>query len=167
MQELWRELIAALTETLALYRHMLELSETKKNVLVRGKPVELEAINREEESLLIKGSELENRRAKATAVLVTAWDLANAKPSLDELAAVALPDDGERLRTIKQEFVTTLTELSRLNAVNAKLTEQALAFVNYNLNLLTRRQAEPTYAPAGAAAFKGSAMSAALLDRKV
>ena len=167
MQEVWRELIEALEETLALYRHMLELSEIKKNVLVRGKPAELEAINREEESLLIKGSELEHRRAKATAVLVTAWDLANAKPSLDELAAVALPDDGERLRTLKQEFVTTLTELSRLNAVNAKLTEQALAFVNYNLNLLTRRQAEPTYAPAGAAAFKGSAMSAALLDRKV
>ena len=83
------------------------------------------------------------------------------------LAAVALPDDGERLRTLKQEFVTTLTELSRLNAVNAKLTEQALAFVNYNLNLLTRRQAENTYAPAGAAALRQSSMPAALLDRKV
>ena len=167
MQETWQELIEALEETLALYRHMLELSETKKNVLVRGKPVELEAINREEESLLIKGSELEHRRAKATAVLVTAWDLANDKPSLDELASLAMPDDGERLQALKLEFTATLKELSRLNAVNAKLTEQALAFVNYNLNLLTRRQAEPTYAPAGAAAFRESAMSAALLDRKV
>ena len=167
MQEAWRELIEALEETLALYRHMLELSETKKNVLVRGKPAELEAINREEESLLITGSELEHRRAKATAVLVTAWDLANDKPSLDELAELAMPDDGERLQALKQEFTATLKERSRLNAVNAKLTEQALAFVNYTLNLLTRRQAEPTYAPAGAAAFKGSAMSAALLDRKV
>ena len=167
MRELWRELIEALEETLALYRYMLELSGNKKDVLVRGKPVELEAINREEESLLLQGKELEHRRAKATAVLVTAWDMANAKPSLDELAAVATPDDGERLHTLKQEFAATLKELSRLNAVNAKLTEQALAFVNYNLNLLTRRQAEPTYAPAGAAAFKGSAMSAALLDRKV
>ena len=167
MQEVWRDLLEALEETLALYRHMLELSETKKNVLVRGKPTELEAINREEESLLIQGKELEHRRAKATAVLVTAWDLANDKPSLDELAAVALPDDAVRLQTLKQEFVGTLKELSRLNAVNAKLTEQALAFVNYNLNLLTRRQAEPTYAPAGAAALRGSAMSAALLDRKV
>ena len=167
MQEVWRELIEALEETLALYRHMLELSESKKNVLVRGKPAELEAINREEESLLIKGSELEHRRAKATAVLVTAWDLANDKPSLDELAALAMPDDGERLQALKLEFTETLKELSRLNAVNAKLTEQALAFVNYNLNLLTRRQAEPTYAPAGAAAFRESAMSAALLDRKV
>ena len=167
MQEVWRDLLEALEETLALYRHMLELSETKKNVLVRGKPVELEAINREEESLLIQGKELEHRRAKATAVLVTAWDLANDKPSLDELAAVALPDDAVRLQTLKQEFVGTLKELSRLNAVNAKLTEQALAFVNYNLNLLTRRQSENTYAPAGAAALRQSSMSAALLDRKV
>lgn len=167
MQEVWRELLEALEETLALYRHMLELSETKKNVLVRGKPTELEAINREEESLLIQGKDLEHRRAKATAVLVTAWDLANDKPSLDELAAVALPDDAARLQTLKQEFVGTLKELSRLNAVNAKLTEQALAFVNYNLNLLTRRQAENTYAPAGAAVLRQSSMSAALLDRKV
>lgn len=167
MQEVWRELIEALEETLALYRHMLELSESKKNVLVRGKPAELEAINREEEALLIKGSELEHRRAKATAFLVTAWDLTNTNPSLDELAELAMPDDGERLRTLKQEFAATLKELSRLNAVNAKLTEQALAFVNYNLNLLTRRQAEPTYAPTGAAALRESTISSALLDRKV
>ena len=92
MQELWRELIAALTETLALYRHMLELSENKKNVLVRGKPVELEAINREEESLLLQGKELEHRRAKATAGLVTACGLANDKPTLAELADAAEPE---------------------------------------------------------------------------
>ena len=165
MQETWQELIEALEETLALYRHMLELSETKKNVLVRGKPVELEAINREEESLLIKGSELEHRRAKATAVLVTAWDLANDKPTLAELADVAEPDAAKRLLSLKEDFSTVLQELSRLNSVNAKLTEQALAFVNYNLNLLTRRQAEPTYAPVGAA-FRESTLSA-LLDRKV
>ena len=165
MRELWRELIAALTETLALYRHMLELSENKKNVLVRGKPVELEAINREEESLLLQGKELEHRRAKATAGLVTACGLANAAPTLDELADAAEPDDAEQLLTLKTAFAAVLKELTRLNAVNAKLTEQALAFVNYNLNLLTRRQAEPTYAPVGAA-FKESALSA-LLDRKV
>ena len=165
MRELWRELIAALTETLALYRHMLELSENKKDVLVRGKPVELEAINREEESLLLQGKELEHRRAKATAGLVTACGLANAAPTLDELADAAEPDDAEQLLTLKTAFAAVLKELTRLNAVNAKLTEQALAFVNYNLNLLTRRQAEPTYAPAGVA-FRESAMSA-LLDRKV
>ena len=165
MRELWRELIEALEETLALYRYMLELSGNKKDVLVRGKPVELEAINREEESLLLQGKELEHRRAKATAGLVTACGLANAAPTLDELADAAEPDDAEQLLTLKTAFAAVLKELTRLNAVNAKLTEQALAFVNYNLNLLTRRQAEPTYAPAGVA-FRESAMSA-LLDRKV
>ena len=165
MRELWRELIEALEETLALYRYMLELSGNKKDVLVRGKPVELEAINREEESLLLQGKELEHRRAKATAVLVAACGLGNDKPTLAELADVAEPDAAKRLLSLKEDFSTVLQELSRLNSVNAKLTEQALAFVNYNLNLLTRRQAEPTYAPTGVA-FRESAMSA-LLDRKV
>ena len=165
MRELWGELIEALEETLVLYRYMLELSGNKKNILVRGKPVELEAINREEESLLLKGKELEHRRAKATAVLVTACGLTNDKPTLAELADVAEPETAAQLLTLKTEFAAVLKDLTRLNAVNAKLTEQALAFVNYNLNLLTRRQAEPTYAPVGAA-FKESALSA-LLDRKV
>ena len=114
---------------------------------------------------LLQGKELEHRRAKATAGLVTACGLANAAPTLDELADAAEPDDAEQLLTLKTAFAAVLKELTRLNAVNAKLTEQALAFVNYNLNLLTRRQAEPTYAPVGAA-FKESALSA-LLDRKV
>ena len=165
MTEMWQSLIEVLDEMQALYQRLLELSGEKRHQLVQGKPGELEAINRLEESLVIQGNELEHRRAKATAVIVTTCGLSNARPTLSELTAVAEPAAAERLHVFSRDFGATLKELARLNSVNAKLTEKALSFVNYNLNLLTRSQAENTYAPVGIAPM--SRASSALLDRKV
>lgn len=165
MTEMWQSLIEVLDEMQALYQRLLELSGEKRHQLVQGKPGELEAINRLEESLVIQGSELENRRAKATAVIVTTCGLSNARPTLTELTAVAEPEAAERLRIFSRDFGATLKDLASLNSINAKLTEKALSFVNYNLNLLTRSQAENTYAPVGTAPMSRAA--SALLDRKV
>ena len=164
--DMWQPLLQSMDETMALYRRMLEISEQKKNVLVQGKPGGLEAVNRLEEAMILQGNELEHRRAKATADIVNALGLSDTRPSLNDLAAVAEPEVAERLQTLRREFGSVLRELSRRNEVNAKLTEQALAFVNFNMNLLTRRQVENTYAPAGATVIPKT-MPAALLDRKV
>ena len=164
--DMWQPLLQSMDQTMALYRNMLEMSEQKKNVLVQGKPGDLEAVNRREEVMIFEANALEHRRAKATADLVNALGLSDAQPSLKDLAAVAEPEVAERLQTLRREFGSVLRELSRRNEVNAKLTEQALAFVNFNMNLLTRRQVENTYAPAGATVIPKT-MPAALLDRKV
>ena len=105
-------------------------------------------------------------RAEATAVIVTALGLSNAQPTLSELATLAEPDAADRLRDFGRDFGEILKDLTRTNAINAKLTEQALAFVNYNLNLLMRCQVDNTYAPPAASAFAHRS-SAVLLDRKV
>lgn len=165
MTEMWQSLIDVLTEMQALYRRLLELGEAKRSLLVQAKPGELDEINQLEEALVIEGSELEIRRAKSTAVIVTTHRLSNARPTLTELMELADPESAERLRLISSDFGATLKTLSQLNAINAKLTEKALAFVNYNVNLLTRSQADNTYAPLGGAPI--SRATAALLDRKV
>ncbi len=165
MTEMWQSLIEVLDEMQALYQRLLELGGEKRRQLVQGKPGELEAINRLEESLVIQGNELEHRRAKATAVIVTTCGLSNNRPTLTELMDLADQDTAERIRTFNTDFSLTLKELSSLNLINARLTEKALAFVNYNLNLLTRSQAENTYAPVGTAPISRAA--SALLDRRV
>lgn len=165
MKENWQALLAVLNEMLAVYRSLFELSGEKRRLLVRARPDELEAVNRLEESLVIQGSELENRRAKTTAGLVTRLGLPGTLPTLTELAAAADAETAMQLQGLSRELGAVLKELSRANAVNAKLTQQALAFVNFNLNLLTRNQAETTYAPAGAALTQRSGVT--LLDRKV
>ena len=166
MTDMWQSLVDVLDEMLLVYRQLLELGEEKRGHLVQAKPGELEATNRQEASLVIQGNQLENRRAEATAVIVTALGLSNASPTLSELATLAEPDAADRLRDFGRDFGDILKDLTRINALNAKLTEQALAFVNYNLNLLMRCQVDNTYAPPAASAFAHRS-SAVLLDRKV
>ena len=166
MTDMWQSLVDVLDEMLLVYRQLLELGEEKRGHLVQAKPGELEATNRQEASLVIQGNQLENRRAEATAVIVTALGLSNASPTLSELATLAEPDAADRLRDFGRDFGEILKDLTRTNALNAKLTEQALAFVNYNLNLLMRCQVDNTYAPPAASAF-AQRSSAVLLDRKV
>lgn len=165
MTDMWQSLVDVLDEMLLVYRQLLELGEEKRGYLVQAQPGELEATNRQEASLVIQGNQLENRRAEATAVIVNALGLSNAQPTLSELATLAEPDAADRLRDFGRDFGEILKDLTRTNALNAKLTEQALAFVNYNLNLLMRCQVDNTYAPAGTAFAQRS--SAVLLDRKV
>lgn len=165
MTEMWRSLVDVLDEMQALYQRLRELGEAKRDLLVRAKPEALDEVNRQEEALVIQGSELENRRAQATAVILTAHGLSGRQTNLSELIPLADGDTAERLDAFIREFGTLLKDLSRINATNAKLTEQALAFVNFNLNLLTRRPAENTYAPVGRGPVPGT--MSALLDRKV
>ena len=166
MVDMWQSLVDVLDEMLLVYRQLLELGEEKRGHLVQAKPGELEATNRQEASLVIQGNQLENRRAEATAVIVTALGLSNTQPTLSELATLAEPDAADRLRDFGRDFGEILKVLTRTNAINAKLTEQALAFVNYNLNLLMRCQVDNTYAPPAASAFAHRTGST-LLDRKV
>jgi flagellar biosynthesis/type III secretory pathway chaperone len=165
MTDMWQSLMDVLDEMLAVYRSLMELGEQKRGLLVQARSGALEELSRLEEALVIKGSELENRRARATAVIITSHGLSNVRPTLTGLLPLANPAAAGRLQAFSRDIGLVLQEISRINAINAKLIEQALAFVSYNLNLLTRSQAESTYAPAGAVYIQRS--SAALLDRKV
>ena len=104
MTDMWQSLVDVLDEMLLVYRQLLELGEEKRGHLVQAKPGELEVTNRQEASLVIQGNQLENRRAEATAVIVTALGLSNAQPTLSELATLAEPDAADRLRDFGRNF---------------------------------------------------------------
>jgi len=165
MMDIWRPLLEVLDATLALYKELLVLSEEKRRVLIEAQHIALEEITRREAPLVLEGSRLEERRAKVTAALAINYQLANQKPTLSELAAVAEPEVSEYLSAYSEDLGGTTKELVRLNLLNADLIKQGMTFVNYNMNLLTRSRVEPTYAPVGQKAPQRSA--AIILDRKV
>ena len=162
----WGELRTVLAESVTLYKDLLLLGEEKRQALIGANTAELDAITRREEMRILEGTRLEERRAKATAALATHHKLADKKPTLLMLADVADPDTAERLRVLGAELDMAVKRLVRLNDTNAALIHQALHFVQYNLNLLTRSQAETTYVPTGGRKASGGA-AAMILDRKV
>ena len=162
----WGELLTVLAESVTLYKDLLLLGEEKRQALIGADTAMLDAITRREELRILEGTRLEERRAKATAAIATHHKLADRKPTLLMLADAADPDTAEQIRALGAELDTAVKQLVRLNDTNAALIHQALHFVQYNLNLLTRSQAETTYVPTGGRKASGSA-AAMILDRKV
>ena len=162
----WGELRTVLAESVTLYKDLLLLGEEKRQALIGANTAELDAITRREEMRILEGTRLEERRAKATAAIATHHKLADRKPTLLMLADAADPDTAEQIRSLGAELDTAVKQLVRLNDTNAALIHQALHFVQYNLNLLTRSQAETTYVPTGGRKATGGS-AAMILDRKV
>ena len=162
----WGELLTVLAESVTLYKDLLLLGDEKRQALIGADTAELDAITRREELRILEGTRLEERRAKATAAIATHHKLADRKPTLLMLADAADPDTAEQIRALGAELDTAVKKLVRLNDTNAALIHQALHFVQYNLNLLTRSQAETTYVPTGGRKANGGA-SSVILDRKV
>ena len=162
----WGELLTVLAESVTLYKDLLLLGEEKRQALIGADTAMLDAITRREELRILEGTRLEERRAKATAAIATHHKLADRKPTLLMLADAADPDTAEQIRSLGAELDTAVKQLVRLNDTNAALIHQALHFVQYNLNLLTRSQAETTYVPTGGRKATGGA-AAMILDRKV
>ena len=162
----WGELLTVLAESVTLYKDLLLLGEEKRQALIGADTAMLDAITRREELRILEGTRLEERRAKATAAIATHHKLADRKPTLLMLADAADPDTAEQIRSLGAELDTAVKQLVRLNDTNAALIHQALHFVQYNLNLLTRSQAETTYMPTGGRKASGGA-AAMILDRKV
>ena len=162
----WGELLTVLAESVKLYQDLLLLGEEKRQALIGADTAELDAITRREELKILDGTKLEERRAKATAALANQYKLADRQPTLLILADVAQPETAEQIRSLGAQLDKAVKQLVRLNDTNAALIHQALHFVQYNLNLLTRSQAEPMYMPTGnRKAANGT--TAMILDRKV
>ena len=145
----WGELLTVLAESVTLYKDLLLLGEEKRQALIGADTAMLDAITRRDELRILEGTRLEERRAKATAAIATHDKLADRTPTLLMLADAADPDTAEQIRALGAELDTAVKQLVRLNDTNAALIHQALHFVQYNLNLLTRSQAETTYVPTG------------------
>ena len=166
MKEQWEALVAILSDTVSLYRGLAALGEEKRKALIEADTAGLDAVTRREELIILEGTRLEERRAKATAALANQHKLADRQPTLLILADVAQPETAEQIRSLGAQLDKAVKQLVRLNDTNAALIHQALHFVQYNLNLLTRSQAEPMYMPTGnRKAANGT--TAMILDRKV
>ena len=161
---MWEKLVALLSELLELYQAILKLTEQKKDILVAGQAPNLEAITRQEELLILQVGKLEGKREKLLSEIAAAHGLTNQGLTLSKIRELANASIAEKLATIETDFEQVTQKLVPLNQLNTQLIQQALNFVNYNINILAQTQIGPTYAPRGESSQPSP--SRAILDTK-
>lgn len=149
MKANWENLFTVLGEMTGLYRDILDLSRKKRDVLIAVKPQDLEAITKNEEVLILQVGKLEAARGKIMQEIASAGKIDVDTLTLTKLKELAGPDEAKRLAAVTAELAGIMADLAPVNQINAELIQQALGFINYNLNLLTQNTAGTTYAPRG------------------
>lgn len=162
MGEQGQNLKQVLSEELAIYHRLLDLSERKKKLLLEKFSTDLLDIVSEEEKLSAQLSELGTVRADCLTALSgrTAITL---EEVLDLIGDANLKSDLWMLGTQLKE---TLERIRSINEENRRLLEQALELTQYTLKLITAPPKEVTYRPPGQAGTQGPPRPSVLIDRK-
>ncbi|SHI96483.1 flagellar protein FlgN [Propionispora hippei] len=164
MEELCNKLTVLLTDMLQVYTNILALGKRKKDALVAGKVNELETITKEEEQLILQAGKLEKTRTGITQDILAKSGLQTDKLTLTEIKDLAGSDIAEQLSRLGDELGAALQEIKATNELNTKLIQRAMAYVDYNINILTQHSTGPVYAAQGQAGK--SVQSRMLVDQK-
>jgi len=151
MKDRWDDLLKVLREMLSTHQAILSLSQQKHEILIAAKSHDLETVTKQEEILIVRVGKLEDLRGKILGELMDQYGIKDGEVSLAELKKIAKPEIVEQLETFGTEFGMIMTEMVPLNLQNTELIQQALRFVNYNINLLSQSVVGPTYAAKGQA----------------
>jgi len=162
---MWERLVDVLANMLKLYQALLTISKQKHDILVGAKAQELDALTKQEELLIVQIGKLEVIREKSLQEIIAAHKFSDENITISKLTEVADQDIGGQITDLLKQFDRITDELVQMNQLNTKLIEQALSFINYNINLLTQNTIGPTYAAKGQQTQ--GATTRAVLDQKV
>ena len=146
---MWDTLIAILAEMVKLYEALLQLSRLKRDILVSGKPQELETLTKQEEFLIFQIGKLEGQRQRTAKEIAGMYGVQGDSITLEQMRQLADPRTAESLAALNANLEKIVSEITPLNQINSDLIRKALDFINFNINLLTQSNAEPTYTTKG------------------
>lgn len=165
MNNNWQKLSATLTEMVDLYDVLLELGKKKQAALIAVRTEELDSLTKQEELVIIKIGKHETARIKLAESIAAAAGLSADVLTLEQMQELAGPEISGQLEKAAADFDRIVAELAPLNERNADLIQQALGFINYNLNLLAQSAAGPIYNSDGNSGQESQARK--LVDKKV
>lgn len=149
MKDKWEELVTMLSRILSIYQALLTLSGQKNQVLIAAQSHELEKVVKQEEILIKEIGKLEALRGRIVSDIVSAYGKPPSQLPLEQLQEIAPPGVVKKLAAYHHELRDIMAAMAPLNQQNTELIQQALGFINYNINILSRTVAGPTYASKG------------------
>jgi len=144
------ELVMLLNKILVIYRELLTLAQKKQELLVKNRVQELEKIVQAEQLLLVQADKQENARMALQDSLAKMLNLPFHELTLSRLISIADHGLATELHNLQAEFEKVLTDLKRQNDLNNQLLHQALAFIDYTVNIIAEAaKEEVTYSHKG------------------
>lgn len=143
-----KDLLNILDEELMLYKTILDLSNNKTTLLKENKVKELEAMTKEEESLVANVIEKEKLRIKEVKNICVRYGKPEQSLKIEELCEF-IDNSKEELLSYKKEIMAILEELKKVNKLNSTLINSSLEYVNFAVNMLTETSTNPTYQRGG------------------
>ena len=148
MASLMENLIDVLTKECSEYEELLELSQKKTPIIVKGDLEQLQKITDEEQVVVSRISNLEKKRIEVTADIanvlnrdVTILKLSN----LIEMFSTR-PEEQRILSEIHDRLQQAVKNLKKINEQNEQLIKNALEMVDFEMNLLQATRTAPATA---------------------
>lgn len=127
--------IEILKKEYCLYKDMLELSKSKKKIIVEGKVAELDKIVKLEQDMIFNIGQLERKREEEVTRLSKILGINGTQLTISELTKVLQQSLKEELEDIQNKLQQTFSELKTVNDVNGQLIQQSLEYIDYSINL--------------------------------
>ena len=145
MASLMENLIDVLNKECSEYEGLLELSQRKTPIIIKGNLENLQNITDEEQELVSRISRLEKRRQEVTAdianVLNRDVDTLKLKNLVEMLAA--RPAEQKILAEAHDRLQTAVRGLQKINEQNNELLKNALEMVEFEMNLVHAMKTAP------------------------
>ncbi|HYE83659.1 MAG TPA: flagellar protein FlgN [Clostridia bacterium] len=119
------------------YKDMLELSKSKKRIIVEGKVTELDKIVKLEQNMIFDIGQLERKREEEVTRLRAALNFNSAQVTISQLAKELQPELKKELEDIQDKLQETFSELKEVNDINGQLIEQSLEYIDYSINIVS------------------------------
>ncbi|WP_069650370.1 flagellar protein FlgN [Caloranaerobacter ferrireducens] len=144
MENLIKDLKEILLQELNLYKHMLELSIDKTEIITSGQVRELDKMTQKEQALILKAGKLEDIREDILSKIQEKLKLKKIQ-SISKLADYLSEEQKKEIEDIKQQLIDVLNSLKERNTLNSTLIKDSLEYINLNVSLLTNALSGSTY----------------------
>lgn len=144
MDKLIDVLKKVLTEEIEEYKNLLNLIESKTDILIKGDIKKLDKMTEEEQKIIIKLGKFEDLREK---VLYNIKHREGIEKDLDVTLLLDYIDDENKkqLKSTREDFLKILEKIKDRNKLNSTLIEDSLDYINMNLNILTNNEEDLNY----------------------
>lgn len=145
-----QQLLGLMEEQVKLIQDLTELSKRQSQVLVGGQLDELDALTQGAQAVIWKLGKLEEKRFALQATVAAGLGIHPSQLSLSRLLAALPPALVERSTVLAEAYGSATQELVRVNQLNVDLTQQAMAYVDFSLQLLgASAPSGSVYSPTG------------------